>query len=113
MKNSIFKTCCLALITALGMASCKPKDSDIQTAVNNKLKENSEYAGITASVASGVVTLSGNCETSGCDVAAADAVKPVSGVKEVKSNITVAPPAPAPNFRWSPFSARVAAPHTR
>lgn len=97
MQISNFKLSWLAFIAATGIVytSCSPKDADIQTAVNDKLKDNAAYAGITASVAGGVVTLSGNCETDGCDAAAADAVKPVNGVKEVKNNITVTPPAPA------------------
>ena len=73
-------------------SSCSPKDEDVQTAVNDKLHENSAYAGITASVTGGVVTLSGNCETDGCDAAAANVVKPVKGVKEVKNNVAVTPP---------------------
>jgi hyperosmotically inducible protein len=84
----------LAALT-IGLTSCGPKDTDIQTAVNDKLRDNAAYANITASVTDGVVTLSGNCETNGCDAAAAAAVKPVKGVKEVKSLVSVAPPSPA------------------
>ena len=92
MKN--LKLTWLSLATLIiAFSSCKPKDADIQTAVNNKLKENAAYDGLQASVTNEVVTLSGNCETSGCDASAADVVKSVKGVKEVKNNITVTPPA--------------------
>ena len=94
MKN--LKPTWLTLATfIIAFSSCKPKDADIQTAVNNKLKENAAYAGLQASVNDEVVTLSGNCETNGCDASAADVAKSVKGVKEVKNNITVTPPAPA------------------
>lgn len=98
MQTSNFKILWLSVFMAVSFAyiSCKPKDADIQTAVNNKLKENPDYADIQASVTDGVVTLSGNCASAGCDASATDAVKPVKGVKEVKSNISVAPPVAAP-----------------
>ena len=94
MKNLRLKWLAFSAMLAITYTSCAPKDADIQTAVNDKLKENTAYANIQASVADGVVTLSGNCETSGCDAAAAEAVKPVEGVKEIKNNISVTPPAP-------------------
>jgi len=93
MSNFKLSWLLVLAVTVITYFSCTPKDADIQTAVNDKLKENPAYAGILASVTDGVVTLSGNCTTDGCDAAATDAVKPVKGVKEVKSNITVSPPA--------------------
>ena len=97
MQIPNFKLSWLAFIAATSIAytSCSPKDAEIQTAVNDKLRDNAAYASITASVTDGVVTLSGNCETDGCDASAAEAVKPVKGVKEVKNDVTVTPPAPA------------------
>lgn len=95
MQISNFKFKWLAFAATVLYASCSPKDAEIQTAVNDKLRANTAYADITASVTAGVVTLSGNCETDGCDAAAEEAVKPVKGVKEVKNDVTVTPPAPA------------------
>lgn len=95
MKKLKFKWLMFISAIAIFFAACAPKDADIQKDVNNKLQQNANFAGITASVTGGVVTLNGNCETAGCDAAATDAVKPVKGVKEVKSNITVSLPQPA------------------
>lgn len=45
--------------TSLIMGSCGVKDTDIQTAVNEKINATPELAGISAGVKDGVVTLSG------------------------------------------------------
>jgi len=96
MKN--FRVSLLTIAIAIGIifSSCGAKDADIEKAVNEKLQTNADYAGITASVADGVVTLGGNCATAGCDASATDFIKAVTGVKEVKSNVTVTPPPPPP-----------------
>lgn len=94
MKN--FNSGWLACIAALCIlfVSCSPKDADIQKAVRTELDKDPGFAGITASVTDGVVTLTGSCKTEGCDASAEEAVKNVKGVKEVKNTIEVTPPAP-------------------
>lgn len=102
MKNFNLRWPAFIAALCILFMSCSPKDADIQKAVRDELDKNPGYAGITASVTAGVVTLTGSCETEGCDASATDAVKTVKGVKEVKSTITVTPPAPPAPVQISP-----------
>lgn len=90
----------VAIITTVGFVSCKPKDADIKTSIDNAIKENADMSGLTADVKEGVVTLSGTCKDDACRAKCADAVKGMKGVKEVINNISLPapppPPAPAP-----------------
>lgn len=67
--------------------SCKPKDADIQKTVQAK-----EATGITATVAEGVVTLTGVVESEEAKAKAESDIKDEKGVKSVVNNITVTPP---------------------
>ncbi|WP_246485166.1 BON domain-containing protein [Chitinophaga qingshengii] len=89
------KSLAIALLMVMGMFffACKPSDSKIQQAVNEKL---STIPGITAEVKSGVVTLSGEVTDDAAKAAAEEALKGVSGVKSVTNNITVKAPEPTP-----------------
>lgn len=88
----------LALLTA-----CGPKDSEIQTNVNNQLQTT---AGVTATVQDGVATLSGEVMSDADRAAAEAAAKGVKGVKSVVNNINVRPAAPvAPSFQATPDDA--------
>jgi osmotically-inducible protein OsmY len=80
------------VIPCLLLSSCKPKDSDIQAAIEAKKKDMPEMAGITVMVSGGVVTLSGEYkdETSKADCEAA--VKGIKGVKNIIDNTTITPP---------------------
>ncbi|MEI6949263.1 BON domain-containing protein [Paraflavisolibacter sp. H34] len=101
MKHFIPKAYAIALLLTAGvqLTSCKsgPKDSDLQTAVNDKLRADPDYANISASVKEGVVTLNGTATNPETKNEASEDVREVKGVKNVVDNITVATPvAPAP-----------------
>lgn len=98
MKTNPWKLTWLSLLIAVSgllMYSCKskPKDSDIQMAINEKTKTITGLGTATASVKEGVVTLSGEVADETAKVAFESAVKTIEGVKQVVNNITVAPPA--------------------
>ncbi len=96
MKQLNFRLLAASVVLFLGFqfSSCKsrPKDSDLQSSVNQKLGS----PGISATVNDGVVTLDGQCPDEPCRTTAEQSAKDVKGVKSVVNNITVAPPAAAP-----------------
>lgn len=104
MKSSNVRLLLWGGILSLGMqfTSCKskPKDSDIQTSINDKLSP----SGISATVNDGVATLNGQCPDEACRTSAEQTAKDVKGVKSVVNNITVTPAATAP-VEVSPDSA--------
>lgn len=81
------------LATTLFFGSCGPKDQDITVTVTDSVRAASPD--VNASVASGVVTLTGTVPDEATKMRAEDVAKRISGVKSVVNNITVAP-APAP-----------------
>ena len=85
-----------AIVTTVSFVSCKPKDADIQTAVEAKLKTMPEMMSTAAvvSVTEGVATLSGECKDEMCKAACEKAAGEVKGVKSVVNNFTL--PAPPP-----------------
>lgn len=92
---STSKTFLLPLLV-LGMVfifSCKGsvKDSDILTAINEKIQSTPEMSGLTAVVADGAVTLSGACKDDACKAYCEKTVKAISGVKSVVNNCTITP----------------------
>ncbi|MGN6401159.1 MAG: BON domain-containing protein [Flavisolibacter sp.] len=91
MKQSNAKLLLMGAILSIGMqfTSCKskPKDSDIQTSINDKLSA----SGVSATVADGVATLNGQCPDEACRTSAEQTAKDVKGVKSVVNNITVMP----------------------
>ena len=86
----------MAVAATAGFSSCKPKDADIKTSIDNAIKENADMAGLTADVKEGVVTLTGTCKDDACRAKCADAVKGMKGVKEVINNISLPAPPPPP-----------------
>ena len=84
-----------AIMISTTFTSCGPKDSDIQTAVNEKMKAMPDMSGMTAEVKDGVVTLSGEVKDDATKAMCETVAKGVAGVKSVVNNCTVAPP-PAP-----------------
>lgn len=93
MKNASFRLTFLALLLAMvSFYSCKEKnrDGEIQTAFNNMTSTDPNLAGVSASVADGVVTLTGTCASEACRTNAEKSVKEIEGVKKVVNNITVA-----------------------
>ncbi|NSL89653.1 BON domain-containing protein [Chitinophaga solisilvae] len=85
------KSLAFALLMMMGVFifACKPSDSKLQKAVNEKL---SAIPGITADVKGGVVTLNGEVADEAAKSAAEEAAKAVSGIKSVNNNITVKVP---------------------
>ena len=90
-KNWLFKMLVLTCVTLLSftMYSCGVKDTDIQKNVDEKL---ATTPGITATVSSGVVTLSGQASDDAAKSSAETNVKTVKGVKSVVNNVMVTPP---------------------
>ena len=89
----------IAIVTTVSFVSCKPKDADIQAAVEAKLKTMPDMmtGAATVSVAEGVATLSGECKDEMCKAACEKAAGEVKGVKSVVNNFTIpAPPPPPP-----------------
>jgi osmotically-inducible protein OsmY len=89
----------IAIVTTVSFVSCKPKDADIQAAVEAKLKSMPDMmtGAATVSVAEGVATLSGECKDEMCKAACEKAAGEVKGVKSVVNNFTIpAPPPPPP-----------------
>jgi osmotically-inducible protein OsmY len=86
----------LVLFSSIVFYSCGPKDTDINAAVDAKLKAIPDLAGVTASVKDGVATIAGECKDEATKTLAETTVKGVDHVKSVVNNCTVAPPPPAP-----------------
>ena len=82
----------ICLLSLLELPSCKAKnkDADISAAVQAKTQTDASFAGVTASVTDGVVTLTGQCNDENCKTNAEQSVKNIDGVKKVVNNITVA-----------------------
>ncbi|MES2431025.1 MAG: BON domain-containing protein [Bacteroidota bacterium] len=85
----------IAIALTVGFVSCKPKDADIKTALDEKVKANTELAGVTVDVKEGVATLTGELKDAAAVAKAAELLKDVKGVKSITNSLTVAPP-PAP-----------------
>ena len=96
MKSMSLKLSLLSLLIALvsfQFQSCKAKnkDADIRTAIDSRKNTDASFAGVNATVAEGVVTLTGQCADENCKTSAENSVKGIDGVKKVVNNITVVP----------------------
>ncbi|WP_316836136.1 BON domain-containing protein [Pedobacter nutrimenti] len=80
-----------AIAATLFLASCGPKDADIQKAVQAK-----EASGITVAVAKGAVTLTGEVPDDAAKATAEQVAKAEKGVKSVANDLTVKPAVVAP-----------------
>ena len=76
------------------MPACKSKvsDAEIKTSADAAIQANAALSGVTAEIANGVATLTGNVADEASKAAAETAIKGVKGVTSVVNNITVAPP---------------------
>jgi hypothetical protein len=92
MKYRSLLLACL-MFAGICLFACKPNDSKLQQAVNEKLNTT---PGVSATVQDGVVTLSGEVTDEAARQTAEDAAKNVKGVKSVVNNITVQAPPPPP-----------------
>jgi osmotically-inducible protein OsmY len=81
------------MFTGVCLFACKPNDSKLQQAVNEKL---TTTPGVSATVQDGVVTLSGEVTDETAKQTAEDAAKNVKGVKSVVNNVNVKVPPPPP-----------------
>jgi Predicted periplasmic or secreted lipoprotein len=84
------------LMGALFMTGCKPKDADIKTSIEEKMKADPMMAGMTVDVTDGVATISGTCNDEACKTKCEETAKSVKGVKSVVNNCVVPPPPPPP-----------------
>src|SRR5688572_11421104 len=82
----------MAAALSISLVSCGPKDAEIKTSVEEKLKTT---PGVTVDVKDGVATLNGTFADDAAKAAAEKEVAAVKGVKSVLNSATVAPP-PAP-----------------
>lgn len=82
-------------LLSVSFLGCAPKDSDIQTDINNKLKDKPELATVTATVEDGMATLSGEVKSEADKNSAEALAKETSGVDSVNNNITIYMPADA------------------
>ena len=67
----------LFLLTSIVFYSCGPKDTDINAAVDAKLKAIPDLAGVTATVKDGVATIAGECKDDATKTLAESTVKGV------------------------------------
>ncbi|PTS99637.1 transport-associated protein [Pedobacter sp. HMWF019] len=74
------------MAATLFLASCGPKDADIQAAVQAK-----EASGITVAVTKGAVTLTGEVADDSAKTTAEQVAKAEKGVKSVTNDLTVKP----------------------
>lgn len=68
---------------------CKPKDTDIETNVNTRFKNQPDLSGVTATVVNGVATLSGDVKTEADKNSAETIANEVNGVDTVHNNISL------------------------
>lgn len=88
----------VALVITVGFVSCKPKDTDIQTAIEAKMKAaKPDMHNVTVDVKDGVATISGICTDENQKADFGKLVSDEKGVKSVVNNCTVASTAPDTN----------------
>ena len=89
----------IAIVTTTGFISCKPKDADVQAAVETKLKTKPDMANASVDVKNGIATISGECKDETCKADCEKMAQEVKGVKSVVNNLSIAmapvPPAAA------------------
>ena len=84
----------MALFISVTLLSCGVKDSTIQKQIAETAVTTPSLTGVTATVAEGVVTLTGEVKDDQSKAASESAVKSIKGVKSVVNNITIAAPPP-------------------
>lgn len=86
----------MALFISVALLSCGVKDSTIQKQIAEAAVTTPAMNGVSATVAEGVVTLTGEVKEDASKAACESAVKSIKGVKSVVNNITIAAPPPPP-----------------
>lgn len=92
MKNILKQFKLLPLLFLLLAVGCnnEPDDKEIQEKVDETMRANARYEGITATVAGGVVTLDGTCDGENCATNIAQQLKQDASVDSVVNNVTQA-----------------------
>jgi len=93
-KFRLLSLLAIAVLLAAGFTSCKPKDADIQKAVQTAIAANPDATGVTVAVEKGIVTLTGEVKDDATSLVVAGLATAVKGVKSVTNSLTVTPPAP-------------------
>lgn len=93
MKKMLFIMAC-AVITGMGMQSCRSNDAKVQNEVENVLRSN--YSNVSTTYREGVATLTGVVDTQQERTAAENAARSVKNVRSVVNNITVRQAQPTP-----------------
>ena len=77
------------ILTSSFIIACNshPTDADIQQNINNSFKKDLAGAALNATVDSGVVTVTGQCEGTNCTAIVVERVKKIKGVKNVQTHI--------------------------
>ena len=83
----------IAITATVGLVSCKPKDADIQAAIENKAKADADLSAVTVDVKDGVATLGGELKNEGAKAKIPSLSADVKGLKSTVDNTTVAPSA--------------------
>jgi len=84
----------VAISATVGFISCKPKDADIKTAIEEKIKVTPEMTGAMVDVKDGVATISGMVKDEASKAMCETEVAGIKGVKSVVNNCEVTPPPP-------------------
>jgi len=86
----------VAIVTTTSFVSCKPKDDDIKTAIEAKIKADADLAPVAVDVKDGVATLSGQVKDDAAKAKVPTLTADVKGVKSTTDNTSVMPPPPPP-----------------
>lgn len=84
----------LIFAISIVFVSCKPKDADIKTAIEQAIAAVSDASNAVIDVKDGVATITGEFKDDATKAAIETAAKAVKGVKSVVNNGTVTPPPP-------------------
>ena len=84
----------IAIVTTVSFVSCKPKDTDVQTAIETKLKAKPDMGNVTVDVKDGIATINGVCKDDMCKADCGKIAADEKGVKSVVNNLTIASVAP-------------------
>lgn len=86
----------ILIAASISLVSCGPKDADVQTAIEAKIKATPEMTGAMVVVKDGVATITGEVKDDACKAMCEKEIAAIKGVKSVVNNATVAPPPPPP-----------------
>jgi osmotically-inducible protein OsmY len=86
----MLKSLLLVAIVA-GLTACAHKDADIKESIQANAKTETMFAGISYTVAGGVVTLTGNCPSQEFKQKLIKRIESLGGVKEIVDEIRIAP----------------------